>query len=303
MDAFPAFFPLAGRKIVIAGHGDAADAKARLFDGSPAAVIRLEAAEALTAGAYAGAALAFVAGGDEGFLTGAAAAARAAGVPVNVVDHPALCDFLTPAVVDRGEVVAAVTTVGAAPMLAALLRNDLEAAIPAGAGRIAALFRALRDEVREALPDLGERRAFLRAALAGPAAEAARAGDMDAARRLLREALAGEFSAARPGRVSIIDGRGPADLLSLRASRALSLAETLIADAGCASDVLGLARRETRRLSPEQMSVPAIIALARGGAQIVILVTNPPDPAMLAALGEAGIAIETLRAAEASDRL
>jgi precorrin-2 dehydrogenase/sirohydrochlorin ferrochelatase len=139
MDAFPAFFPLAGRRIVIAGEGDAADAKARLFDGSPATVARLNPAEALTPGAYAGAALAFVAGGDETFVTGAAAAARAAGIPVNVVDHPALCDFITPAVVDRGEVVAAVGTTGAAPMLAALLRNDLEAAIPEGAGRVAAL--------------------------------------------------------------------------------------------------------------------------------------------------------------------
>jgi len=297
MDAFPAFFPLAGRRIVVAGQGDAADAKARLFDGSPAVVTRLDAAQAVTAAAYAGAALAFIAGGDQAFLAAAAAAARAAGTPVNVVDHPDLCDFITPAIVDRGEVVAAVGTTGAAPMLAALLRNDLEAAIPEGAGRVAALFRQLRDEVRAALPDLADRRAFLREALSGAAAEAARRGDMAGAIGLLRHALAGEGLAVRIGRVCIIDGAGPADLLSLRASRALSLAEALIADPDCAPGVLGLVRRDAHRLSPDQAGAGEMIAMAREGVQVVRLVAAPVDPAMLAALAAAGIAVERLRAA------
>jgi siroheme synthase-like protein len=298
METFPAFFPLAGRRVVIVGEGDAADAKARLFDGSPAVVTRLAAGEAVEAAVYAGAALAFIAGGDEAFLTQAAAAARAAGTPVNVVDHPELCDFITPAIVDRGEVVAAVGTTGAAPMLAALLRNDLEAAIPEGAGRVAALFRQLRDEVRAALPDLAKRRAFLREALGGPAAEAAIRGDMADAAGLLRQALADEGCARRRGRVCIIDGAGPADLLSLRASRALSLAEALVADPDCASGVLGLVRRDAHRLSPDQAGAGEMIAMAREGVQIVRLVTAPVDPAMLAALAEAGIAVERLRAAE-----
>jgi len=298
METFPAFFPLAGRRVVIAGEGDAADAKARLFDGSPAVVTRLAAAEAMTTAAYAGAALAFVAGGDEAFLTRAAAAARAAGTPVNVVDHPELCDFITPAIVDRGEVVAAVGTNGAAPMLAALLRNDLEAAIPEGAGRVAALFRQLREEIRAALPDLAKRRAFLRGVLGGPAADAAIRGDMVGAAGLLRQVLADEGSARLGGRVCIIDGAGPADLLSLRASRALSLAEALIADTDCAPGVLGLVRRDAHRLTPDQAGAEQMVAMAREGVQIVRLVTAPVDPAMLATLTEAGIAVERLRSAE-----
>ena len=74
MDAFPAFFPLDGRTVVIAGAGEAADAKARLFETSPATVRRLEADAALEAAAYAGAALAFIAG-DQPFCEAAAAAA------------------------------------------------------------------------------------------------------------------------------------------------------------------------------------------------------------------------------------
>src|SRR5687768_967213 len=121
MDAFPAFYSLHGRRVVIAGSGDMAEAKARLFAGSPAEVARVEGDAAYDPAAYAGAVLAFVASEDDGFAHLAAAAARAAHVPVNVADRPALCDFTTPAVLDRGEVVAAVGTGGAAPLLASLL--------------------------------------------------------------------------------------------------------------------------------------------------------------------------------------
>jgi precorrin-2 dehydrogenase / sirohydrochlorin ferrochelatase len=153
MNAFPAFFPLAGRTVVIAGSGEAAEVKARLFDGSPARLVRLQGEAALDPAGYRGAILAFVAGGDAVFLAGARGAAKAAGVPVNVVDHPELCDFTTPAVIDRGEVVAAVGTDGASPLLAGLLRNDIEARVPEGAGRLAAFLRGVQDEVRAALPD------------------------------------------------------------------------------------------------------------------------------------------------------
>jgi precorrin-2 dehydrogenase/sirohydrochlorin ferrochelatase len=87
LDSFPAYFPLAGRKVVIAGAGEAADNKARLFDGSPATLVRVDGPAAFLPGTYAGAVLAFVAGDDEVFLQAAASAARAARVLVNVVDR------------------------------------------------------------------------------------------------------------------------------------------------------------------------------------------------------------------------
>src|SRR3954464_13076961 len=107
MNAFPAFFPLAGRRVVIVGEGEAADAKARLFEGSPAQVLRLDAVTGADPAVYQGAVLAFVAVTDEMQAQACAAAARLAHVPVNVVDRPGLCDFNTPALIDRGEVVAA----------------------------------------------------------------------------------------------------------------------------------------------------------------------------------------------------
>ena len=162
MDAFPAFFPLAGRTIVIAGAGEAADAKARLFQGSPARLVRLEGEAAFESASYKGAALVFVASAQAQFVEAAVQAARAAGAPVNVVDRPDACDFTTPAIIDRGEVVCAIGTGGAAPMVATLLRQDLETRLPAGLGRIAKLLRELQGPIRARLPVLHERRAFIR---------------------------------------------------------------------------------------------------------------------------------------------
>jgi precorrin-2 dehydrogenase/sirohydrochlorin ferrochelatase len=288
MDAFPAFFPLAGARVVVAGSGPAAEAKARLFDGSPAQVVRIAAPEALSPDAYAGAKLAFIADADTAFAEAAAAAARAAHVPVNVTDRPQLCDFTTPAVIDRGEVVAAIGTGGASPMLATLLRHDIEERVPEGAGRVAALFRLHQEDVRAALPELHERRAFLRAALNGPAAEAALAGDMDRAGELLRAALADPASAA--GKVQVLAGNTPIDLLSLRASRALAAADALAPDLGVRREVLELARRDAERVVGD---LETLAALVRQGRRVVRLVAGSAD-AEVKMLRLAGLAAEHL---------
>lgn len=297
MDSFPAYFPLTGRKVVIAGSGDAADAKARLFEGSPATIIRLDGHEAYLPGAYTGAILAFIASQDEVFVQAAAGAARAARVLVNVVDRPELCDFNTPAVIDRGEVVAAVGTGGSAPVLATMLRNDIEAQVPEGTGRVAALLRRFQSEVRGALPALHERRAFLRDAVLGEAAQAARDGDMEKAGQLFREALA--KGAARKGVVRFIAGKGPADLLTLRASRALGAADVLVLDSDAEPEVVRMARRDVERLDPSQADADHLVRLAREGRQIVRLITHAVDPALVHALTQAGVAVEVLPAASA----
>ena len=293
MDAFPAFFPLAGKTVVIVGAGEAAEAKARLFDGSPAAVVRIEGDAALNPKSYEGAALAFVASDDDAFAEAAVGAARAAHVPVNAIDRPALCDFVTPAVIDRGGVVAAIGTGGASPMLATLLRADIEARVPEGAGRVAALFAGLQAEVRKALPEPHRRRAFLRAQLSGPAAHAALAGDLAGATALLREALAADEPGA--GIVQFIDARGPAERLTLRAARALASADVLVCDEDAHADVLALARRDAERRGPQ--SVDALAALAGEGLQVARLVTGEAWRTEQAALDEAGVVTEVLAVA------
>jgi len=290
LDSFPAFFPLAGRTVVIAGEGEAAEAKARLFEGSPAVLRRLSGDEMTSPDRYAGAALAFVAVDDAALAGRAAAAARAAHVPVNVVDTPELCDFTTPAVIDRGEVVAAIGTGGASPMLATFLRQDIEARVPEGAGRVAALLRQLQDEIRAALPDLGLRRAFLRGALAGPAADAAMQGDMTRAAELLRQALAEGRSPE--GMVRFVDARGPAERLTLRAVRALASADVVIADADAHPEVTALARRDAERRAPGGAAL--LRTLAAEGRQVARLIVGSAWRQELAVLDAEGVATEVL---------
>lgn len=293
MHAFPAYFPLAGRRVVIVGAGEAARAKARLLESSPAEVTRVgEDERAADPETYAGAVLAFVCVQDDGLAARAAAAARAAHVPVNVVDRPQLSDFFTPAVIDRDEVVAAVGTSGTAPILASLLRSDIEARVPLGAGRVAALLGRLQHEVRAAFPDLHRRRSFLRAALSGPAAEAAMAGDAARAEALLREALT--LHAPPLGKVRFVDGRGPADQLSLAAARALVEADALAADADADPAVVALARRDARRLEPAEAAPSALADLALRGQQVVRVTGQADAGEEMAALTEAGVQAEAI---------
>jgi precorrin-2 dehydrogenase/sirohydrochlorin ferrochelatase len=269
MDAFPAFFALKGRTVTVAGEGAQADAKARLFEQSPAHLVRLTQSQALEAGAFDGALLAFIAG-DEAFCKAAADQARAAGALVNVVDRPALSDFNTPALIDRGEVVVGIGTAGAAPMMAALLRNDLEARIPEGAGRVAALFKRLQEEVRAAYPDLDQRREFLRQAFASPAADAAAAGDSAMAERLLRDALR-EPKALRRGRISVLPGEGPVELLSLRAARVLGEADVVVVDEGADPAIVALARRDAERFD-DTLAAERLVEIAGDRRLVVVAV-------------------------------
>lgn len=192
MDSFPAFVPLAGRRVVIVGEGREADEKAALFVGAPCALVRIAAdANAQTPDAYAAATLVFIGDCDTVFAQSARSAAKAAGaLLVNCIDRPALCDFYTPALVDRGAVVGAVGTTGQAPGLARRLKAEIDARWPKGLARLAALVAAMKGEARTALPDFGARRDFLESLLEGPAAEAALSGDADRALALARAALA-----------------------------------------------------------------------------------------------------------------
>jgi precorrin-2 dehydrogenase/sirohydrochlorin ferrochelatase len=161
--------------------------------------------------------------------------------------------------------------------------------VPQGAGRVAALLHSLQDEVRAALPDLPARRAFLRAALAGPAADAATAGEMARAQSLLRADLAATRGQRARGRVCVITGAGSVDLLSLRAARRLAEADVLALGADAPADVLALARRDAKRIDAAEAD---LAALASDGLLVVVL--PAPSPTATEALRAAGVAVELL---------
>jgi precorrin-2 dehydrogenase / sirohydrochlorin ferrochelatase len=297
MEAFPAFFPLSGARVVIAGEGEGAEAKARLLAGSPARIERVRGSAALARTAYAGAALAFVASPDAAFCRAAASAARAAGAPVNVVDHPELCDFHTPAIIDRGQVVAAIGTGGAAPIVSALLRAELEAKIPTGLGQLAALFGALRPQIVTAFPDLAQRRAFLRALLSGPAAEAADAGDLAKAEQLIRAELVRGIAAV--GAIWLIAAPASRDDLSLRAARALAEADTLVLAESVAPDVAVLARRDAPRRALDDAGATWLASEAAEGRQSAVLAPADALAPIASELDRLGVAYRRLEPAPA----
>lgn len=288
MDAFPAFFPLRGKTVIIAGEGEGALAKARLFENSPATVQIVAGSQAFDPLTYSQAVLVFVAHPDEAFCLAAAAAARQAGVPVNVVDRPSQCDFTTPALIDRGEVVAAIGTGGSAPLLASLLRADIEARIPLGVGQVAGLLRQMQDEIRAALPDLVKRRAFMRRVVNGTVADLAMAGEGPRAEAALRAQLA--QGAALSGKLYAIVSEGPADLLSLRAARVLSEADVLVEAQGSDPAIAILARRDSQRLMATDIDAQSLMDLLAQGLQVVLIGKE--------AIGRAqGLDVETLPAA------
>lgn len=262
MDAFPAFFPLNGARVVIAGSGEPAEARARLLEGSPAEVVRLDETWGVDPDAYQGATLIFIATNDDDFARRAEVAARTAGAPVNVFDRPQLSDFNTPAIIDRGSVVAAVGTTGAAPLLAQMIRADIEARLPSDIGQTAALLGAHRDKIRAAFPDLADRRAFLRSVLSNEAVTEA----------TLAAALADPQAAH--GRIFVVDLPAAEDLISLRAIQALGAAEAVAASKAAEGLLARHARRDAPRLDYASLGVREIVDLADRGLSVALI--DPP---------------------------
>jgi uroporphyrin-III C-methyltransferase/precorrin-2 dehydrogenase/sirohydrochlorin ferrochelatase len=241
--------------------------------------------------------------------TRVSAIARALGVPINVPDRPELCTFVLPAIVDRGEVTVAIGTSGAAPVLAQRLRAWLEQELHPRLDALARLAGEFRGAVADRIPSGTRRRKFWEAVFEGAAAEAMLEGDETKAKALIGEAI--ESAAATSpalGRVLLVGaGPGDAELLTVKAVRALKAADVILYDRLVGDGVLDHARREAELIlvgkAKGQHSVPQneinalLIARARAGQTVVRLKGGDPlifgrGGEELDALRAAGIAIE-----------
>jgi uroporphyrin-III C-methyltransferase / precorrin-2 dehydrogenase / sirohydrochlorin ferrochelatase len=281
----PLFFDLAGRRVVVVGGGPAAERRADLALSAGAAVYRVE---TVSAGDLKGAVAVFVATADLAADIEAQRAAKAAGVPVNVADRPQLSDFILPAIVDRDEVVVAISTGGASPILATTLRARIEAALPERIGALARLAKTFRAQASALIADAKVRRAFWHRLIEGPAARLALAGDEAGARRT----ALGELDAARrrlkPVGIAHIVGAGPGDpdLLTLKAVQLLQEADAILHDALVPEAILNRARREAERVpvgkrkgkpSWRQADIEAeLIRRVRAGQTVVRLKAGDP---------------------------
>jgi uroporphyrin-III C-methyltransferase / precorrin-2 dehydrogenase / sirohydrochlorin ferrochelatase len=174
--------------------------------------------------------------------------ARAAGVPVNAVDRPHLCDFYTPALVNRAPVAVAIGTEGAGPVLGQLIRADVERMLTPNLGRLAELARLYR-KAAEVLITKGEpRRRFWRNFFSGNVAADVARGELALARRTATRLL--KTHEAHKGHVALVGaGPGAADLLTLRAQRLLLEADVIVYDALVPTDIINLGRRDAIRIS------------------------------------------------------
>lgn len=310
MRFFPVFLNLKGRRCLVAGGGEVAanklqrllEAEAEATVVAPEATVEIAALEEqgrirrrareFIPEDLAGCALVIAATDDEQTNRRVAEAATARNIPVNVVDNPQLCSFIMPSVVDRPPVQVAVSTGGAAPVLARLLRARLETLIPAAYGRLATLMRDFRGRVKARIPQSRERRRFWEDIAQGPVAEMVFAGQDDAAARALEQTL--ETSPAtdgaganKTGEVYLVGGGpGDPDLLTFQALRLMQQADVVLYDRLVAPAIVALTRKEARKIyvgkERDSHTVPQaelnalLVRLAKEGKRVVRLKGGDP---------------------------
>ena len=237
MDTLPIFLNLTGRDVIIVGDGEAAAAKARLV---VAAGGRVAAEDADVP------ALAFVALDDEAAAAAAASRLRGRGLLVNVVDRPAMSDFLMGAIIDRSPVVVAISTGGATASLSRALRGRLEALLPASLGALAGAIGTARAAAAAAHPTIADRRRLWERALAeGAALDPLRPhSDAGAAVAL---AINGSSAAAAELRTINVTSADPGEL-TLNQLAALGRCDTLIVVGPVSPVVVDRTRRDALRL-------------------------------------------------------
>lgn len=326
LNAFPIFMRVEGARVVIVGDGEEALAKARLL-GQSSAVLRIVAPRACShlldwisangavhiGQAYAreqleGAALVFAASGDEELDRRVVEDARALGISVNAVDRPELCDFFTPALVNRAPVAVAIGTEGAGPVLAQMIRARIDRMLSPSLGALASLADGFRDAAERMLPKGRPRRRFWREFFEGAPARAVAGGDVSRA-HAAASAMLGHPEHIL-GHVALVGaGPGAEDLLTLRAQRLLMEADVILHDALVPEAVVAMGRRDAERIavgkrkgchSKSQSQINALLAeLGRQGKRVVRLKSGDPlvfgrAGEEMAALREAGISHEVV---------
>lgn len=239
MRSLPLFHRIEGRSVVVLGDGAMAEPKRRLVERAGGIV-----APSIAAGAAQGARLCFIALADAA-LDAALAEAQTAGMLVNVVDRPDLCEFTTPSILERDPVLIAIGTSGASAGLAKQLRLRLEALLPADLGILADQLAQIRPKLRQRFPKMAERRQAIDSALGmGAPLDPLVSGSSGHVEKW----LAGEAQTGETGEVEIVLSSGDPDDLTLRAARLLGSADLIYFQDNVPQIILDRARADAMRV-------------------------------------------------------
>lgn len=304
MDYFPVFLDLKHRRCLLVGGGDIATRKGRLLAraGARLCIVAPEISEELKQLAEQGdgelhyreyqsedlndVVLVCSATDDHALNERISRESQARYLPTNVVDSPALCSFITPAIVDRSPLVIAISSGGEAPVLARMVRAKLETLIPKSYGRLAQLASRWRDTVKQSFSEENRRR-FWEKVLQGPIAELVFSGQDERAERAIEADLANPDYVDTQGEVYLVGG-GPGDpeLLTLKALRLMQQADVVLYDRLVSPEVMELVRRDADRIYVgkrrshhhlEQESInEMLLNLAREGKRVLRLKGGDP---------------------------
>lgn len=305
MKTFPMFLTMTGRTVVIVGGGEQAAQKCRLMLKTEAQIVVLADAlddelrslakagrivwqrGAIGPHSFEGAALVFIATGCPGLDSCLHGLAKAAGVVVNVVDRPDLCDAITPSIIDRDPVVVAIGTEGTAPVLARQIKTRLEEMLEPRLGDLAALSGRLRYFAARRLGPR-QRRDLWAWVFNGPLrAQHSVEGDEPVAAEIKAVIASGQVPQNGPAPVSLVGaGPGSSDLITLRGVQRLQAADVIFYDRLVDPGVLELARRDAERVYvgkapgchswPQDRINSLIVSAAKRGQRVVRLKCGDP---------------------------
>ncbi|MEM6475287.1 MAG: NAD(P)-dependent oxidoreductase [Pseudomonadota bacterium] len=249
LGSLPLFHQITGQTVLVLGEGEAAEPKRRLVERAGGIIID-DMARAVDEGVR----IAFIAYDDAKACEVAAINARCAGMLVNVVDRPELCDFTTPSILDRNPLLIAVGTGGASAGLAKHVRLRLERILPETLGRLAEALKAVRPKLRERFPDGGERRRAIDTALReGGALDPF---DPESHQRVGSWADGSVDDASTGLHDFTLTSADPEDL-TIRQARLLGEADVVFVVGEIPANILARARADAERLTCDPDNVPS----------------------------------------------
>ena len=169
---------------------------------------------------------------------------------VNVVDQPEICDFIFPSILERGDITVAVSTGGASPVLARVLRTKLETMVPGSYGKLAEIVSANRIKVREKMKKFSSNKIFWEKMLNGKFLELVLSGKTDEAKSFLDEQIENfDEDIANQGEVYLVGaGPGDPDLLTFKALRLMQQADIALYDRLVHPSIVDLIRRDATKI-------------------------------------------------------